>query len=135
LAQSKFQVWLHSWGINGYNPNQVWYKHFIHTFKYVKRFPMKIYQNCFRKETGADQCYQNSHFYEILKPQVLLLLIILYFAAFHLTIGRLQSQFWRNTLHIATNMHANTSYIFETLRLSVQEHCVPNIYHRKKILP
>ena len=39
---------------------------------------MKIYQNCFRKETDADQCYQNSHFYEILKTQVYLVLKIIY---------------------------------------------------------
>ena len=70
-----------------------------------------------------------------LKPQILLVLRILYFATFHLTIGRLQTQFWRNMLHIATNMHGNTSYIFETLRLNVQEHCVLNVYYRKKILP
>jgi len=29
----------------------------IHTFEFVKLFPIKIYQNYFRKESDADRCY------------------------------------------------------------------------------
>jgi len=29
----------------------------IHTFEFVKLFPIKIYQNYFRIESDADRCY------------------------------------------------------------------------------
>ena len=33
------------------------YKHFVHTFKFVKLFPIKIYQNYFREKSDTDHCY------------------------------------------------------------------------------
>ena len=41
--------------INWYHPNGLWYKHLIHTYKFVNLFPRKICQNYFREETDADQ--------------------------------------------------------------------------------
>jgi hypothetical protein len=31
---------------------------FIHTFGFVRLYPVKIDQNCCREETDADQCYR-----------------------------------------------------------------------------
>lgn len=40
-------------------------KHFMHTFEFVKLFPMKIHQNYFRDEFNVNQCYQPSHIMSI----------------------------------------------------------------------
>lgn len=33
-------------------------KHIIHTFRFINLFPIEIYQNYFREEIDADQCYR-----------------------------------------------------------------------------
>jgi hypothetical protein len=54
LAKPQILVFGHSTEVSTGVSKQ---KHFIHTFKFVKLFPMKIYQNYVREEIDADQCY------------------------------------------------------------------------------
>jgi len=39
-----FNFWPFNWVSNCNHPNGRWYKHIIHTFQFVKLFPMQIYQ-------------------------------------------------------------------------------------------